>query len=71
MVRNLVGLKARLTWNGVRHDVQRRFGFPIATILLGGVGWYLASNLISTTDELSGEALAAYLGWVSLLFFAV
>jgi ABC-2 type transport system permease protein len=71
VVRNLVGLKARLTWNGVRHDVQRRFGFPVATILLGGAGWYLASNLIQTTDELSGEALAAYLGWVSLLFFAV
>lgn len=70
MVRNLVGLKARLTWNGVRHDVQRRFGFPIATILLGWAGWYLATSLVSTAGTLSGEALANFLGWAALLFFA-
>lgn len=69
MVRNLVGLKARLTWNGVRHDVQRRFGFPIATILLGWAGWYLATSLVATAGTLSGEALANFLGWVALLFF--
>ena len=33
MVRHFVGLKARLTWNGVRHDRQRTFGFPIATTI--------------------------------------
>ena len=33
MVRRLAGLKARLTWNGVRSDVQRRFGLPIALLL--------------------------------------
>lgn len=71
MVRDLVGLKAQLTWNGVRHDTQRRFGFPIATILLGWAGWWLATGLVSTASTLSGAALANFLGWVSLLFFAV
>ena len=70
MVRHLVGLKARLTWNGVRSDVQRRFGFPIATILLGWAGWWLASSMVVTADGLSGPALANFLGWVALLFFA-
>lgn len=70
MVRNLLGLKARLTWNGVRHDVQRRFGFPIATILLGWAGWYLAGSLLTTAESLNGAALANFMGWVALLFFA-
>jgi ABC-2 type transport system permease protein len=70
VVRNLVGLKARLTWNGIRNDVQRRFGFPIATILLGWAGWFLATSLINNAETLSGEALGHFLGWVALLFFA-
>jgi ABC-2 type transport system permease protein len=70
VVRTLVGLKARLTWNGIRHDVQRRFGFPIATILLGWGGWYLATSLVATANALNGEALANFMGWVALLFFA-
>ncbi len=70
MVRNLVGLKARLTWNGVVHDRQRRFGFPIATLLLGWAGWWLATTFVETADRLSGPALASYLCWVALLFFA-
>lgn len=70
MVRNLVGLKARLTWNGVRHDTQRRFGFPIATLLLGWAGWYLASGLVETASTLEGEALHNFMGWAALLFFA-
>lgn len=70
MVRNLVGLKARLTWNGVRHDTQRRFGFPVATLLLGWAGWYLASGLVETASTLEGEALSAFMGWAALLFFA-
>ena len=70
MVRNLVGLKARLTWNGVRHDTQRRFGFPIATLLLGWVGWYLASGYAGATRGLEAEALANVAGWGALLFFA-
>ena len=70
MVRNLVGLKARLTWNGIRNDTQRRFGFPVATILLGWAGWYLATALVETAAGLEGEALAGFLGWAALLFFA-
>ena len=37
MVRQLVELKARLTWNGIRNDVQRRIGFPVAMVLLSWV----------------------------------
>lgn len=70
MVRDLVGLKARLTWNGVRHDTQRRFGFPIATLLLGWVGWYLATRYVEATRGLEREALADVAGWGALLFFA-
>ena len=70
MVRNLVGLKVRLTWNGVRNDAQRRFGFPVAIILLGWAGWYLATGLVETAATLEGEALAGFLGWAALLFFA-
>lgn len=69
MVRSLVGLKARLTWNGIRNDTQRRFGFPIATILLGWAGWYLASNYVAAAMELSPGPLSELAGWVSLLFF--
>jgi ABC-2 type transport system permease protein len=70
VVRNLVWLKARLTWNGVRHDTQRRFGFPIATLLLGWAGWYLATALVNTAAGLDGAALANYMGWAALIFFA-
>lgn len=72
MVRQLVGLKARLTWNGVRHDTQRRFGFPIATIVLGWLGVALAGAHRSTVAELQAglpEALSQYLGWAALLLF--
>lgn len=70
MVRDFVGLKARLTWNGVRHDLQRRFGFPIAIVLLGWAGWYLADGLISTARDLDPRALPELMGWVALIFFA-
>jgi len=70
VVRHLIGLKARLTWNGVRHDTQRRFGFPVATLLLGWVGWYLATGLVETAATLDGESLSNFMGWAALLFFA-
>lgn len=70
MVRNLVGLKARLTWNGIRDDTQRRFGFPIATLLLGWAGWYLATRYLDVAQELAPSALANLAGWGALLFFA-
>ena len=70
MVRHLVGLKARLTWNGIRHDTQRRFGFPIATLLLGWAGWYLATGYLRAAADLDAEALANFACWGALLFFA-
>lgn len=70
MVRNLVGLKARLTWNGIRHDIQRRVGFPVATILLGWAGWWLATGYLETARGLAPDALASLAGWGALLFFA-
>ena len=72
MVHHFVGLKARLTWNGVRHDVQRRFGFPVATLLLTWLGVWLAGKHLSTARQLelgSVDALSNYLGWAALLFF--
>lgn len=69
MVRTLVGLKTRLTWNGVRHDTQRRFGFPIATLLLGWAGWWLATAYLSSAESLSPDALAGFACWAALLFF--
>jgi ABC-2 type transport system permease protein len=74
VVRHFVELKARLTWNGVRHDVQRRFGFPIATILLGWLGVYLATqhlNVSGALEEANSIAFEQYLGWVALFFFLV
>jgi len=70
VVRNLVGLKARLTWNGIRHDRQRRFGFPIATLLLGWAGWYLATRYAEAARDLDPTALSNLAGWAALLFFA-
>ncbi len=71
MVRNLVWLKARLTWNGIRTDRQRRVGFPVALILLSIAGWYLATTLIRTADTLSANALPHFMTWAALLFFVV
>ena len=70
MVRHFIELKARLTWNGVIHDVQRRFGFPIATILLTGLGIWLAANHYQTARSLVGsDALGQYMGWAALFGF--
>lgn len=72
MVHHFLELKARLTWNGVRHDVQRRFGFPIATILLTWLGVWLAAQHVSTARQLdfgASGSLHSYLGWTALLFF--
>jgi ABC-2 type transport system permease protein len=70
VVRNLVWLKARLTWNGVRDDTQRRFGFPIATLLLTWAGWYLASRFSRAADGIDPAALPELAAWGALLFFA-
>jgi ABC-2 type transport system permease protein len=74
VVRHLVGLKARLTWNGARSDVQRRFGLPIATGLLMWVGWQLAKTHYQTGTVLADTnpgALPDYMGWTALFVFFV
>ena len=72
MVRHLVGLKATLTWNGVRHDVQRRFGLPIATLLLGWLAVTLGGAHLENAQHLAEtmpEALPHYLAWAALILF--
>ena len=73
MVRHLAELKVRLTWNGVRADVQRRFGLPIATGLLIWLGIWLAREHHRIGSELAAnpEALANYLMWSALIAFVV
>ena len=71
MVRQFVELKGRLTWNGIRNDVQRRFGFPIATILLTWLGVWLAGKhlALAGTLEPNPQALGNYLAWAALFMF--
>ena len=74
MVRRLVGLKARLTWNGFRSDRQRRIGLPVATILLGWAGIWLARSHYQTIvwlRETDPAALPDYLAWTALFAFLV
>jgi ABC-2 type transport system permease protein len=74
VVRHLVELKARLTWNGFRSDRQRRIGLPLATILLGWLGIWLAQahyrNVLSLSQG-NPEALTEYLAWTALIAFLV
>jgi ABC-2 type transport system permease protein len=74
VVRHLVELKARLTWNGFRSDRQRRIGLPLATILLGWLGIWLAQSHYRNVIDLSQSSPAAlieYLAWAALLAFLV
>ena len=74
MVLRLVELKARLTWNGFRHDRQRRIGLPVATILLGWLGLWLAQahyqNIVLLRQS-DPSALVEYLAWTALIGFLV
>ncbi|MGH8913903.1 MAG: hypothetical protein ACRDZM_05225 [Acidimicrobiia bacterium] len=74
MVRHLVGLKARLTWNGFRHDLQRRIGLPVAVALLTWVGLWVARSHLETANFLrdtNPAALTDYQAWSALLLFLV
>jgi ABC-2 type transport system permease protein len=74
VVRHLVELKARLTWNGFRADRQRRIGLPVATILLGWLGLWLAQahyQNILLLQEANPAALPDYLAWAALITFLV
>jgi len=71
VVRRLVGLKARLLWNGARHDLQRRFGLPVAAIGLTWLALWLARKHLSALDALAGDQAAweHYLGWAALFLY--
>ena len=74
MVRHLAKLKVRLIWNGVRADVQRRFGLPIATGLLLWLGVWLATEHYRIGRDLGSanpDALANYLLWSALIAFVI
>jgi ABC-2 type transport system permease protein len=74
VVRNLIWLKAKLTWNGFRSDRQRRIGLPVAIILLSWLGWALATTHYQTATQLRQSdpgAFADYMGWAALVMFLV
>lgn len=72
MVRHFLELKARLTWNGIKHDAQRRFGFPIATGLMTWLSIWLSDKHLDLTAMLRAEdpgAIPHYMAWVALIGF--
>lgn len=75
MVAHIGWLKARLTWNGLRRDRQRRLGLPLVLALMIWLAWRLgtaySSEFSRLTTPLSSElalwaALALFVGWISL-----
>lgn len=74
MVRRFIELKARLTWNGFKSDVQRKIGLPVAIILLVWTGFWLANKYVSVYGTISSSSPSAgleYLGWCALFAFLV
>lgn len=74
MVRHFVELKARLTWNGFRSDVQRRVGLPVATGLLIWAGIWLSTKYVDVhagIAEVNPQAAAEFLGWAAMFGFLV
>jgi len=69
MVRELAGLKARLFWNGIRADRQRRIGLPLIAALVGWLSWTLATRHADRLSTLSGAARSEYLAWAALIVF--
>jgi ABC-2 type transport system permease protein len=69
VVRRLGWLKARLTWNGIRSDRQRRIGFPAVLGLMFWLGWYLSGKLARIHASLPPAEAEQFLLWASLLFF--
>ena len=69
MVRRLVWLKTRLTWNGLRTDRQRQIGFPLVLGLMVWLGWYLSNRLVALHGSLPPAAADEFSLWTSLLFF--
>ncbi len=75
MVAQFGWLKARLTWNGLRRDRQRRIGFPLILGLMGWLAWKVATSYSTEFGRLEPSlaselalwgALAFFIGWVTL-----
>lgn len=69
MVRELVGLKLRLFWNGLRSDRQRQVGLPLILLAVGWVAWKTSSAHASTLATISPHSLPHYLAWAALVGF--
>ena len=75
MVAHIGWLKARLTWNGLRRDRQRRIGLPLVLGLTAYISWRLATAYTTELARLNSSlglelahwgALALFVGWISL-----
>ena len=71
MVAQLVQLKLRLLWNGLKADWQRRFGFPATMIALAVGAFYLAGRYVETIGSLTSDARIEFTLWAALAFFAL
>ena len=71
MVAQLVQLKLRLLWNGLKADWQRRFGFPATMIALAVGAIFLAGRYLDTVASLTAEARIEFTLWGALGFFAL
>ncbi len=71
MVGRLAWLKTRLLWNGLRSDLQRRIGFPVAIVALGAGAWYLAGRYTEIMETLSPPAARQFALWGAVALFAV
>jgi ABC-2 type transport system permease protein len=71
VVAQLVQLKLRLLWNGLKADWQRRFGFPATMIALAVGAIYLAGRYNETIASLSADARIEFTLWGALAFFAL
>lgn len=71
MVGRLAWLKARLLWNGLRADWQRRIGLPLTMGLLGWGAWTLAAWHRDAIAELTPAAAGQFSAWAALAFFLI
>ena len=71
MVAQLVQLKLRLLWNGLRADWQRRIGFPATMLVLAGGAMFLAGRYSETMEGLAAAARPGFTHWAALGFFAL
>lgn len=69
MVRNLLGLKARLFWNGLRSDRQRQIGLPLIGALIVWIGWSAAHRHLDWLNLVGDAARPEYLAWTALVLF--